>query len=60
MAGQDADFRAALLQGQAIVKGKQIAAASDTYVKENPWKTVAAAAGIALVIGMLLGRKTTD
>jgi len=48
------------LQGQAIVKGKQIAAASDTYVKENPWKTVAAAAGIALVIGMLLGRKTTD
>ena len=48
------------LQGQAIVKGKQIAAASDTYVKENPWKTVAAAAGIALVVGLLLGRKTSE
>jgi ElaB/YqjD/DUF883 family membrane-anchored ribosome-binding protein len=48
------------LQGQAIVKGRQIAEAGDTYVKENPWKTVAAAAGLALIVGLLLGRKSSE
>jgi ElaB/YqjD/DUF883 family membrane-anchored ribosome-binding protein len=44
-------------QEQALVRGKQLASASDHYVKENPWKTVAVAAGVGLLLGAILGRK---
>jgi ElaB/YqjD/DUF883 family membrane-anchored ribosome-binding protein len=42
---------------QAMVKGKELAQSADVYVKDNPWRTVAAAAGVGLLIGVLLGRK---
>ncbi|ALK99471.1 hypothetical protein AB595_13955 [Massilia sp. WF1] len=42
---------------QAVVKGKELARATDVYVKDNPWRTVAAAAGVGLLVGVLLGRK---
>lgn len=42
---------------QAVVaKTKQAAKATDEYVHENPWKSVGIAAGIGLVIGMLISR----
>ena len=42
---------------QAVVaKAKQAAKATDDYVHENPWRAVGAAAGIGLVIGMLIAR----
>ncbi len=44
-------------QGQAIVKGKELAHTADVYVKDNPWRTVALAAGVGLLAGMLLRRK---
>ncbi len=44
-------------QANAIVAGKQIAASADVYVKENPWRTIAAAAGVGLLVGFILGRK---
>jgi ElaB/YqjD/DUF883 family membrane-anchored ribosome-binding protein len=40
-----------------MVKGKELAKNADVYVKDNPWRTVAAAAGVGLLVGILLGRK---
>ena len=42
---------------QAMVKGKELARTADVYVKDNPWRTVAVAAGVGLLVGVLLGRK---
>ena len=49
--------KASKYQDQAMVKGKELARATDVYVKDNPWRTVAAAAGVGLLVGILLGRK---
>jgi ElaB/YqjD/DUF883 family membrane-anchored ribosome-binding protein len=45
------------VQGQAVVKGKELAHTADVYVKDNPWRTVAVAAGVGVLLGVLLGRK---
>ncbi|PWF41907.1 DUF883 family protein [Massilia glaciei] len=49
--------KAHVVQGQAIVKGKELAHTADVYVKDNPWRTIAAAAGVGLLVGVILGRK---
>lgn len=45
------------VQGQAVVKGKELAHTADVYVKDNPWRTIAAAASVGLLVGVILGRK---
>lgn len=49
--------KASQVQGQAMVKGKEMAHTADVYVKDNPWRTIAAAAGVGLLVGVILGRK---
>jgi ElaB/YqjD/DUF883 family membrane-anchored ribosome-binding protein len=49
--------KAGQYQGQALVKGKELAHTADVYVKDNPWRTVVAAASVGLLVGVLLGRK---
>jgi ElaB/YqjD/DUF883 family membrane-anchored ribosome-binding protein len=49
--------KATQVQGQAVVKGKELAHTADVYVKDNPWRTVAAAASVGLLVGVILGRK---
>jgi ElaB/YqjD/DUF883 family membrane-anchored ribosome-binding protein len=39
-----------------IDKTKEAAAAADIYVRENPWNAVGIAAGIGLVLGLLIRR----
>lgn len=39
-----------------VAKTKQAAKATDEYVHENPWKAVGIAAGVGLVVGMLISR----
>ena len=39
-----------------FAKAKQAAQATDDYVHENPWRAVGAAAGVGLIIGMLISR----
>lgn len=41
----------------ALVKAKAAAEATDNYVHENPWQAVGIAAGVGLVIGLLIGRR---
>ena len=44
-------------QGQALEKGKELAHEADVYVKDNPWRTIAVAAGVGVLLGALLSRK---
>ncbi|MCX7138038.1 MAG: YqjD family protein [Proteobacteria bacterium] len=40
-----------------VQRSKQAARATDDYVRENPWQAVGAAAGVGLLIGLLIGRR---
>jgi ElaB/YqjD/DUF883 family membrane-anchored ribosome-binding protein len=48
--------RLAVAQENMIAKTRQAASVTDEYVHENPWKAVGIAAGVGLVIGMLISR----
>lgn len=41
----------------AIEAGKEIAATTDDYVQENPWRAMAISAGIGLLVGLVISRK---
>ena len=41
----------------ALEKGKVAAQTTDQFVHEHPWKAVGIAAGIGLVVGMLISRR---
>lgn len=45
------------VQAAALETGKEMADSADTYVQENPWKSVAISAGVGVLIGMLIARK---
>lgn len=45
------------VQSQAVVKGKELAGEANVYVKDHPWRTIAAAAGVGLLVGVILGRR---
>jgi ElaB/YqjD/DUF883 family membrane-anchored ribosome-binding protein len=41
----------------AIHHGEEAVTATEEYVKRNPWQSVGVAAGVGLVIGVLLARR---
>lgn len=51
--------RATLAKAQDAVvdKAKQVGNATDDYVHDNPWKSVGIAAGVGLLVGILIGRR---
>jgi ElaB/YqjD/DUF883 family membrane-anchored ribosome-binding protein len=52
-----AKHKMAEAQAALLVKTKAAAKATDVYVHENPWRSVGVAAGVGLVIGLLIGRR---
>lgn len=40
-----------------IDTGKEAARAADEYVHDNPWKAVGIAAGVGLIIGLLISKR---
>lgn len=44
-------------EAAALDKAKLAASATDEYVHQNPWKAVGVAAGVGLILGMLIGRR---
>lgn len=40
-----------------IQRAKQTARVTDEYVHEHPWRSVGIAAGVGLIIGLLIGRR---
>ena len=45
------------LQDSAVARAKAAGHAADDYVHEHPWKAIGAAAGIGMIIGLLIGRR---
>jgi ElaB/YqjD/DUF883 family membrane-anchored ribosome-binding protein len=48
-----------LAEAEAIVRerAREAARYTDEYVRENPWRAIAVAAGIGLVLGLVLARR---
>lgn len=45
------------LQQVTVEKAKAAGHATDVYVHENPWKSIGIAAGLGLVVGLLISRR---
>ena len=45
------------LQETAVEKAKAAGHAADDFVHDSPWAAIGAAAGIGLLIGLLIGRR---
>ncbi|HXZ53309.1 MAG TPA: DUF883 family protein [Burkholderiales bacterium] len=52
-----AKVRMAALGDQVTLQSRQTAKVTDEYVHQNPWQSIGVAAGVGLVLGILLGRK---
>ncbi|MBT9457710.1 MAG: DUF883 family protein [Burkholderiaceae bacterium] len=45
------------VQDAAIERAKAAGHAADEYVHDNPWRAIGAAAGVGLIVGLLIGRR---
>jgi len=45
------------LEQAALRSGKEVVNSAEEYVRQNPWQALGVAAGVGLVIGVLLSRK---
>jgi ElaB/YqjD/DUF883 family membrane-anchored ribosome-binding protein len=54
---RQAQTRLTEVEEEAMRRAREIAEAADEYVHENPWQSVGIAAGIGLVLGLLLARR---
>lgn len=53
----DARQQLSLVEEAVAVRAKAAVRATDDYVHEHPWKTAGIAAGVGLVVGLLIGRR---
>jgi len=54
---QEARQQLSLVEEAMTARAKAAARATDHYVHEHPWKTAGIAAGVGLVVGLLIGRR---
>lgn len=45
------------LEDNMLARGKMAAQATDHYVHDNPWKSVATGAAIGVIVGLLIARR---
>jgi ElaB/YqjD/DUF883 family membrane-anchored ribosome-binding protein len=45
------------VENDAVRRAKEMAGAAEGYVRDNPWQAVGVAAGVGLLIGILLSRR---
>ena len=45
------------LQDDVLGQARDVAESADRYVRESPWAAVGIAAGVAFVLGVLVGRR---
>ncbi len=50
---QELRARLSTLEEQVTARARDV----DTYVRENPWQAVAVAGGVALLLGLIMGRR---
>lgn len=51
----DAKLRLEDAEALVVDKAKAAASAADEYVNENPWQAVGIAAGVGLLLGLIIG-----
>jgi ElaB/YqjD/DUF883 family membrane-anchored ribosome-binding protein len=44
-------------EGQAIARARRVASDAEGYVHEKPWQAMGVAAGLGIVLGLLLNRR---
>src|SRR5258706_9328278 len=54
---KQAKEKAADVQVVVVEKGKKAARATDDYVHEHPWASIGIAAGVGVLVGLLINRK---
>jgi ElaB/YqjD/DUF883 family membrane-anchored ribosome-binding protein len=54
---QQAKARLSSVEEETLQAARDAAAAAQDYVKKNPWQSVGIAAGVGLLIGLLLRRR---
>ena len=54
---RQAKERLAGIEEEALEHAREIAGEADQYVRGNPWQAVGIAAGIGLVLGLLMSRR---
>ena len=54
---RDARVRLAEAEDVLVEKTRAAARATDDYVHESPWTAVGVAAGVGLLVGLILGRR---
>ncbi len=45
------------VEGEAVEQMKEVAESADEYVRDNPWQAVGVAAGVGLILGLLISRR---
>jgi ElaB/YqjD/DUF883 family membrane-anchored ribosome-binding protein len=53
----DAKVRLAAAEEAAVARAKEAAHVTDEFVHDHPWKAIGLAAGIGLLVGLLVGRR---
>lgn len=54
---QQARARLNEVEQDAVRRAQEVADATETYVRDNPWQSVGIAAGVGLLVGLLLSRR---
>jgi ElaB/YqjD/DUF883 family membrane-anchored ribosome-binding protein len=54
---RQAKTRIESLEQAALHSGKEMVNSAEDYVRQNPWQALGVAAGVGLVLGVLLSRK---
>jgi ElaB/YqjD/DUF883 family membrane-anchored ribosome-binding protein len=54
---RQARARLSSIEDEALRRAREVADATDEYVRENPWQSVGIAAGVGLLLGLLLSRR---
>jgi ElaB/YqjD/DUF883 family membrane-anchored ribosome-binding protein len=54
---RDARVRLGEVEEQALRRAREMADATEEYVRDNPWRSVGVAAGVGLLLGILISRR---
>lgn len=54
---RQARVRLTAVEEEALRRARELADATEEYVRDNPWQSVGIAAGVGLVLGILISRR---
>jgi ElaB/YqjD/DUF883 family membrane-anchored ribosome-binding protein len=45
------------MEAELVARARDAAQGTDRYVRDNPWQSIGVAAGVGLLLGLLIGRR---